>query len=109
MSEMVERVARALWAQRQKWSLANGVLLGDWGDGSVPLSCGLVEEACEAIFAMREPPKFMDNAYWELNNVKGATYHSGADAKEVWRSAIVQCLGEDVPEYVQVIVVGGVK
>jgi hypothetical protein len=53
MSEVVERVARAMWAHRQRWALSNGLALDDWGDGTVPNANGIMDEAKDAVSAMR--------------------------------------------------------
>lgn len=55
MTTMRERVARAMWTHRQKWALSNGFLLEDWGDGTIPLANGVMDEAADALKAMFEP------------------------------------------------------
>lgn len=58
ISEMVERVARAMWLQRCAYTMRTaGIELESWGeDGLVPLANGIIEEARAAIEAMRELP-----------------------------------------------------
>lgn len=57
MSDMVECVARAIWERRR--ALAKSFFpdvtfdLEEWGDGSIPRSNGVLEEAEAAIAAFR--------------------------------------------------------
>lgn len=57
MSEMVERVARAMWEERRRHakSLDMDLDLEEWGDGSIPKANNIIGEARAAIKAMREP------------------------------------------------------
>ena len=62
-TEMVERVARKLWAVRVRRMLQrDGIVLEEWGDGSVPRQNGVYEEAKAAIEEMREPTSSMCDA-----------------------------------------------
>lgn len=72
MSEMVEKVARAIWAERVRACAENGVGLEAWGEGaffvadageqSVSLMNNILGEARAAIEAMREPTETMKYA-----------------------------------------------
>jgi len=74
MSEMVEKVARAIWAERVRACAENGVGLEAWGEGaffvadageqSVSLMNNILGEARAAIEAMREPTEAMLDASW---------------------------------------------
>jgi hypothetical protein len=55
VSEMIERVAKAMWDARRANANNNGVELEFWGDGSIPKANGIMDEARAAIEAMREP------------------------------------------------------
>lgn len=59
---MVEKMARAMWAQRRKFAGSVPIELEDWGDGSIPKANGIFEEAQAAIEAMREPTEEMKAA-----------------------------------------------
>lgn len=69
MSEMVEKVARAIWAERVRACAENGVGLEAWGEGaffvadageqSVSLMNNILGEARAAIQAMTEPTRPM--------------------------------------------------
>lgn len=51
----VEKVARAIWEQRRRYSAERGVDLDEWGDGSIPRDCGVFAEARVAIEALGPP------------------------------------------------------
>lgn len=60
MSEMVERVARAIWERRREkyhTDYPDMRQLDEWGDGSVPRANGVEDEARSAIEAMRVPTR----------------------------------------------------
>jgi hypothetical protein len=59
---MIERVARAQWEARRKWSAEHydmPVPLEEWGDGALPIANGIMKEARAAVEAMREPTEAM--------------------------------------------------
>lgn len=70
---IVERVARAQWEQRRKKALEfmPDHPLEEWGDGSVPKSNGIMEEARAAIEAMRGYGKLASVAMHERANKAG--------------------------------------
>jgi hypothetical protein len=59
MSEMIEKVAKAMWDARRGHANNSGVFLEFWGDGSIPKKNGILDEARAAIAAMREPTEMM--------------------------------------------------
>ena len=60
VSEMVERVARAIWAARRKRGLVlGGPDIGDWEDENETLHENVRREAVAAIKAMEEPTEEM--------------------------------------------------
>jgi hypothetical protein len=71
---MIERVARAQWEARRKWSAEHydmPVPLEEWGDGSLPISNGIMQEARAAIEAMREPTDAMISDGWLTSDRDG--------------------------------------
>lgn len=53
--DKLEQVARKMWEQRRRWSLAKfNIALEEWGDGSIPQANGVIEEARVAIREMQE-------------------------------------------------------
>lgn len=51
----IERVARAMWEQRRKWSAEKyGVELEPWDDRALPQSNGIMEEARVALEVMED-------------------------------------------------------
>lgn len=60
--DMVERVARAIWAKRRAIAASQGIELEDWGDGTFPRANHVHEEARAAIEAMKEPTPEMVEA-----------------------------------------------
>ncbi len=62
---MLEKIARAMWEQRRRYCLQTIPevgLLEEWGDGSIPISNGIMEEARAAVAALREPSEAMKAA-----------------------------------------------
>jgi hypothetical protein len=53
-SEQIEYVARAIWLQRRIFAAKRGIMLEEWGDGSVPRANGILDEARAAIDAVAE-------------------------------------------------------
>ena len=98
MSEMVEKVARAIWAERVRACAEKGIGLEAWGEGaffvadageqSVALMNNILGEARAAIGAMREPTEAMMDAGRTKTNW-GA---HGTD--EVWTAMIDASLHE---------------
>ena len=63
VSEMVERVARAIWAARRKRGLVlGGPDIGDWEDENETLHENVRREAVAAIKAMEVPTEAMRDA-----------------------------------------------
>jgi hypothetical protein len=56
---MIERVAMAIWEERRQRALRDGIDLEMWGDGTIPRANGIMEEASEAVRALREPTEEM--------------------------------------------------
>jgi hypothetical protein len=54
MSEMIERVARAMWEVRRQKAGLVPVELEPWGDGSIPRANHIMDEARAALEAMLE-------------------------------------------------------
>ena len=58
MTDRVEHVARAIWEARRRHARATrGWELEEWGDGSVPLANGIMDEAKAALEAWATPPR----------------------------------------------------
>ena len=58
MSDMVERVEKAIWEERRRFIKAREPdlpELDEWGNGTVPKMNNVMGEAAAAIAAMREP------------------------------------------------------
>jgi hypothetical protein len=57
---MIKRVAKAIWEERRQRAMRDGIDLEMWGDGTIPRANGIMEEASEAIRALRDSltPKF---------------------------------------------------
>lgn len=97
MSDMLERVARAMWEQRRRYvqeTMPDVGPLEEWGDGSVPRSNGVFEEAREAVEAMREPTHKMVMAMamvhvWERPMPEDS---DTSDMTPHWRAAIDEAL-----------------
>jgi hypothetical protein len=97
MSEMVEKVARAIWAERVRACAENGVGLEAWGEGaffvadageqSVSLMNNILGEARAAIEAMRTPTEAMLEA--------GANIYDGDMDKQAraYRAMIYAAMG----------------
>lgn len=84
----IEEVARGIWERRRKWAAENyGHTLEEWGDGSIPRLNGVMEEARDAIAAMREPTIDM------IINLAGYE-ESSSEKAEGWRDAIDAALKE---------------
>ena len=92
MSEMVEKVARAIWAERVRACAENGVGLEAWGEGaffvadageqSVSLMNNILGEARAAIEAMTEPTEAMRRKHGPValatwSNMIDASLHEG--------------------------------
>lgn len=92
MSDMAERVARAIWEQRRAdiAKLYPNLVLDEWGDGSVPRLNGVFEEARVAIEAMREPTDAMCVAAEDLSRVDAG--QQGVDQAAIWRAMIDEAL-----------------
>lgn len=52
MTDMIERMARAMWDVRRAKALESGVELEPWGDGSIPVANHILDEARAARQAM---------------------------------------------------------
>ena len=63
MSQMVQRVAKALWEQRRKYFAEKGIPLEEWGNGRLPSFNGVFEEARAAIESMRPEFEKISAAY----------------------------------------------
>lgn len=50
--DIIEQMARVIWDARAKFAANKGIVLEQWGDGSIPRACGIFEEAA-AIFNWR--------------------------------------------------------
>lgn len=88
-TEMVERVAKAMWAQRVKRAGSWGVELEGWGDGSVPLSNGIMDEAIAAMKAMREMTVEMQVAIHNaLEQHTGTMFHDPQITAVAWHAGI---------------------
>lgn len=73
MGDQVERVARAMWEQRRRWSAEKyGVYLEPWDDRNLPQENGIMEEARVAIQAAMLPAR--DEP---LDNISSADQVSG--------------------------------
>lgn len=69
MSEMEERVAKAIWETRRRLAMdIHGIELEEWGDGSIPRANHVFEEAHAAIEAMRDPTEEMNVRYLSDQN-----------------------------------------
>ena len=80
MSDMVIRVAKALWEQRRKYSAEKDIPLEEWGNGRLPSFNGVFEEARAAIEAMREPTGDM---------LQAAMEHKGQQSySDVWSDMV---------------------
>lgn len=77
---MVERVARAIWADQQAQGLRRGLTYDD-------CATSLRHQARSAIQAMREPTPQMIKAAEKLWTFEGP-YHCDAAAEEVWPAMI---------------------
>jgi hypothetical protein len=64
MSEMIEQVAKAMWDARRAHANNAGIFLEFWGDGTIPIANGIMDEARAAIEAMRQPTSQMQRAGW---------------------------------------------
>lgn len=64
MSEMIEKVARAIWDRRRASAAELGIELEEWGDGGIPRANKVFEEARAALEAMRQPTSRMQRAGW---------------------------------------------
>lgn len=90
---MVEKVARAMWAQRRKFAGLVPIKLEDWGDGTIPLANGIFEEAVAAIEAMREPTDEMRRSATSQGYID-----SLGDAGFVWQAMIDAALNPNTGE-----------
>lgn len=96
MSEKLEQVARAIWEARRTFAKDQfaGICLEEWGDGSLPILNGIMEEARAAVEAMREPSKAMKDAP-ELGNFFGGLHIDhlyDEAAMHVWQAMIDEAL-----------------
>jgi hypothetical protein len=53
----IDKVARAIWADRVQRAAFQGIDLEPWGDGKIPVANGIYEEAIAAIKAMQDYEK----------------------------------------------------
>jgi hypothetical protein len=86
MSEMIERVARAIWERRRGAAAIAGIDLEEWGDGGIPRANHIFEEARAAIEAMREPTDVM------CDGAVGWHCRSSSDARNTWEEMIDEAL-----------------
>jgi hypothetical protein len=56
MSDLLDLVARAIWAERRELAALKGIVLEEWGDGSIPIANHIHSEALAAISVMRHLP-----------------------------------------------------
>lgn len=91
---MVERVARAMWEDRQRFVKSidpNLPDLEEWGDGTIPKSNNVIGEARAAIAAMREPTAEMVKAAFDSVDFQSA---SESEIEDGWQSMIDAALKE---------------
>lgn len=93
---MVERVAKAMWEKRREISrLDYEIELDEWGDGTVPAGCGVLDEARAAIEAMREPTEQMrDHGKGEHHHWDGRLAYRADIAVSIFNSMIDAALEE---------------
>jgi hypothetical protein len=98
MTDMVERVARAIWERRRESARSRGIMLEAWGErgpfrGDVPILNDILGEACAAIEAMREPTEAMVNAGCRLDEDLEWAEHDYAVPK-IWGAMVDAALKE---------------
>lgn len=77
MSEMIERVARALWSKAKEEPIRRSVGVSFEND---PLKLWWIDQARAAIEAMREPTMAMHQAGLETTGMPSNTYRDMIDA-----------------------------
>lgn len=92
--EKVEEVARAMWDVRRANANNAGIFLEFWGDGTVPICNGILEEARVAIKAMEEPTNLM------LDVVHLPSLQGDVDGQIIrtWRVMVLAALEPDPPK-----------
>lgn len=99
MTNMVERVALAMWRQRVIYAGKSGIDLSGDDELVAIVFNGVVDEARAAIRAMREPNVEIMGAFWRQKNCGTQVIgHRGKDTDDysAWRAAIDAALGEEV-------------
>ncbi len=90
MSRIVERMAKAMWANRIKVGITiGGMTLPAWEEENEFLHAEVMEEARAAIQALRDPTEDMIYAGWQDgNNGLG----KGEEIKSIWQAMIDEAL-----------------